>query len=116
MRPVIGVAAGFTTVSEFWLWRFVGSVLCVVVAERIQRPFASVTAGTLKRFDSGNEMVRDEHQLEIEGSRHVLNGREARINGGALKVRDLSLAYAQLARELSLTQLAAQACLSEDVC
>jgi hypothetical protein len=88
---VTGLAAWFTTVTDFSLWRFVGGAWCVLIAERIQRSCASVTPGTLKRVDSGNEMVRDEHHLEVEGSCDVLNGGEAGIDRGALEVRDLSL-------------------------
>ena len=54
-------------------------------------------------------MPWDEHQLELEGSRHVVNSREAGIDRGAFEVRDLALPKAQLSRKFSLTQLPAQA-------
>jgi len=55
--------AGLTTVADFWLWRFLWKVRGLVIGERIQWLFADVTPGPLKRFDSGDEMTRDEHQL-----------------------------------------------------
>ena len=73
MGLVIGLIARFATVTDFRVWRFVSVSLGVLIAKRIQRPFASVAAGALKRVDSGNEMAWDEHQLELEGSRYVLN-------------------------------------------
>ena len=90
-------------------------IWCSLIGERVQRPFGSVAPGPLKRFDSRNEMTRDEHELQVEGSGHVLNRRESRVDRRALEVRDLSLAQAELAGELGLTELAAQPGRSEDV-
>ena len=85
------------------------------LAKRIQRSLASISARTLKGFDSGNEMARDERQLEIEGSRHVLNGREARVNRCALEIGDLPLSETQPARQLVLAELFPQACFAEQI-
>jgi hypothetical protein len=56
-----------------------------VIVERVHRS-DGVTAGALKTLDGGNQVPRNEHELEIEGSRHVLDGREPRVHRGALEV------------------------------
>lgn len=61
-------------------------------------------------------MTWDEHHFELEGSGHVVNGREARIGRGALEVGNLALAEAQLCGELSLTQLPTQAPGPQNLC
>ena len=84
--------SGLTAVADFWWWRLVEKIWGFVVAKRIQRPCAGVTPGPLKRVDSGNQVARDEHQLQAQGSRHVLNRREPGVDRCALEIGDLSLA------------------------
>ena len=86
-----------------------------VLVKRIQRSLVSVPACALKGFESGNEMAWDEHQLEIEGSRHVLDGREARVNRCALEIGDLPLSETQPARQSVLAELFPQACFAEQI-
>lgn len=112
---MFGRTAEVATVADFDVWRLVGSRFRFVLPECIQRPFASATPRALKRFDSGNERAGDEHQLKIEGSRDVLNGRETRVDRRALEIGDLSLSQAHLAGQLLLTELLPAAGVAEYV-
>jgi hypothetical protein len=52
------------------------NVVCIVV-KLIQRPPADIASGPLKCLDCGDEMVGDEHELEIECPRDVEDRRKA---------------------------------------
>jgi hypothetical protein len=85
------LGARFADASDFRLWLFVNLGECVFIAERVERTLASVAPRTLKRTDGGDEMARDQHQFEVEGPSHVVNGGKARIDRGALEIGDLAL-------------------------
>ena len=112
---MFGRTARFASVADFHGRRIVRNTVGVVLAERIQRSFASVTSGALKSLHSRNEMARDEHQLEIEGSRHVLDGRETRVHRGTLEIGDLSLSHAEFGGQVLLTELLSQARVAKPV-
>ena len=60
-------------------------------------------------------MAWDERQFKLEGSRHVLDSRQARVRRRTLQVRYLSLSQAQLAGQLLLAELFAPACFAEQI-
>jgi hypothetical protein len=107
--PIV-LAARFASVTDFLPWRFVSVSECFLITERVKWPSARVATGTLERVDGGDEMARYEHQLEIKGSSHVLNGRQARIDRGALEIGDLALPQADLPGKFGLAELLTQAC------
>jgi hypothetical protein len=109
------LGARFADTADFRLWLFVNVSECLFIAERVERTPASVAARTLKRTDGGDEMPRDQHQFEVEGPCHVVNGGEARIDRGALEIGDLALPQTELPCEFSLTEVTTQACRLEDV-
>ena len=75
------------------------------VVEGVHRPLAAVSASPLERFDGRQELTRDQHQLEVEGSGDVLNRRQARVGGGAFEVRDLALPQPELPSQRLLAEL-----------
>ena len=55
-------------------------------------------------------MTGNEHDLEIERSGDVLDGRKPRVHRGTLEIRDLPLTHSQFAGEFLLAKVAVQPC------
>jgi hypothetical protein len=113
-RRAVRLGARFADTTDFRLWLLLNVTECVVIAERVERTLASVAARTLKGADGGDERARNQHQFEVEGPCHVVNGGEARIDRGALEIGDLALPQTQLPSEFRLTEVTTQACSLEN--